>query len=132
FSCYIFLQLCSYSLEEWLEDIQVDRDRNQMRLWFEQMVDAVSYIHEKSMDGKGVIRRDLKPSNIMFDKEGRIRICDFGIISEFCQVDETHTHTENIGTRLYQAPEQVFWCYSHKVDVFALGLIYAELCVPMN
>ncbi|GMT09376.1 hypothetical protein PFISCL1PPCAC_673, partial [Pristionchus fissidentatus] len=132
FFVYIQMKLCTHSLEEWLNDNQVDRDRKQMKLWFVQMVEAVAYIHEKKVDDKGVIHRDLKPSNIMFDREGRIQIGDFGIVSKFGQVDETHTHTQNIGTWLYQAPEQRYWLYSNKVDVFALGLIYAEMSVPMT
>ncbi|GMT16219.1 hypothetical protein PFISCL1PPCAC_7516 [Pristionchus fissidentatus] len=46
--------------------------------------------------------------------------------------EEERTHTCGVGTYLYMASEQKFWRYSSKVDVFALGLITAELWVPMT
>ncbi|GMT09385.1 hypothetical protein PFISCL1PPCAC_682, partial [Pristionchus fissidentatus] len=123
------VKLCSHSLEDWLESNRKDRDFDQIKSWFIQIVEAVAYIHERN-----VIHRDLKPSNILFDINGQIRVCDLGIASELGKVDETQTRTCDIGTLLYQSPEQnqKFWMYSFKVAVFTLGLIYAELCVSMS
>ncbi|GMT25532.1 hypothetical protein PFISCL1PPCAC_16829, partial [Pristionchus fissidentatus] len=71
---YIQMQLCIYSLEDFLRDkLQKPRDHHRMRIIFTQLMEAVAYIH-----GKGVIHRDLKPSNILFDEDDKIRVCDLG------------------------------------------------------
>ncbi|GMT09687.1 hypothetical protein PFISCL1PPCAC_984, partial [Pristionchus fissidentatus] len=117
----------THSLADWLKENQQTRDLTQMKSWFKQIVEAVAYIHDK-----GFIHRDLKPSNILFETSYRIRVCDLGIASELGPIDMTRTRTFDSGTQLYQSPEQMSCCYSYKVDVFTLGLIYAELCVPMT
>ena len=55
--------------------------------------DALQYAHEK-----GVVHRDIKPENLLLDKEGRLKIADFGIASI---VGST---VENAGTPPYMAP----------------------------
>jgi len=54
----------------------------------------------------GVIHRDLKPHNIMLDKEGNVRIMDFGIARTFKKTGMTDTGVI-IGTPEYMSPEQV-------------------------
>ena len=40
----------------------------------EQVVEGIEYLHKKN-----IVHRDLKPSNLMFDKDGTVKIIDFGI-----------------------------------------------------
>ncbi|GMT26253.1 hypothetical protein PFISCL1PPCAC_17550, partial [Pristionchus fissidentatus] len=131
FFLYIQMKLCKGSLEDWLRDNQEHpRDPQRIDMIFKQIVEAIAYIHDT-----GVFHRDLKPSNILFDDNDRIRVCDLGIASEFEILEGqeiTATRTANIGTPLYSSPEQRYWRYSSKVDVFALGLILVELCVRMT
>ncbi|GMT25701.1 hypothetical protein PFISCL1PPCAC_16998, partial [Pristionchus fissidentatus] len=99
---YIQMQHCNHSLEDWLrENEQQPRNQERMRDLFKQLVEAVAYIHSK-----GVIHRDLKPRNILFDDVNRIRVCDLGISTEIAistiegeEVSETRTI---IGTPLYK------------------------------
>ncbi|GMT10111.1 hypothetical protein PFISCL1PPCAC_1408, partial [Pristionchus fissidentatus] len=128
---HILMQLCKHSLAYWLmENYQQPRDQQRMRYLFKQLVDAVAYIHRKE-----VIHRDLKPSNILFDEVDRIRVCDLGLatnaISSIDGEEITGTRTV-IGTPLYKSPEQSYNRYTSKVDVFSIGLIYAEMSVKMK
>ncbi|GMT02326.1 hypothetical protein PENTCL1PPCAC_24500, partial [Pristionchus entomophagus] len=127
---YIQMELCNYSLADWIKKQDATpRDILRMHMWFRQIVSAVAYIHEK-----GFIHRDLKPSNILFDRANSPKICDLGITTELTHLDGqeiTNTYT-NIGSALYMAPEQRIWRYTSKVDVFALGLILAEMCMIMT
>ncbi|GMT16220.1 hypothetical protein PFISCL1PPCAC_7517 [Pristionchus fissidentatus] len=125
---YIQMQLCSESLEDWLEKNTAIREMNKMKSWLKQLVEAVNYIHAKK-----IMHRDLKPSNILLYGEDQLKICDLGTATEILFVDGTEaTQTRTtIGTELYKSPEQKTWMYRSKVDVFTLGLIFAELCVPM-
>ncbi|GMS86360.1 hypothetical protein PENTCL1PPCAC_8535 [Pristionchus entomophagus] len=127
---YIQMELCDSSLAEWLISNK-ERDLIKIKMWFKQIVLAVAYIHEK-----GKIHRDLKPSNILISNEGRLKICDLGIVAECVfengqERDKSRTYGQ--WTPMYMAPEQMSWIgYKSKVDIFALGLILVELCVVMT
>ena len=143
---YMELELCrKESLRDWLDkNKNINRYEEDKVRFFIQMLQGVSYIHEK-----GVIHRDLKPSNILFAIEGVgtwIKIGDFGLATahqnrsilpdlKALQLESSNpeqakssTHTMEVGTRLYMSPEQKDnGKYNHKVDIWALGLIFIEL-----
>ncbi|GMS86298.1 hypothetical protein PENTCL1PPCAC_8473 [Pristionchus entomophagus] len=129
---YIQMQLCNYSLREWLTENQLHTSRpiQRMKYWFKQMVSAVAYIHMKQ-----IIHRDLKPENVLFFEEegfeGVLKICDLGIATERKndQSNTVFTRT-SAGTKYYMSPEQSrgYEVYGSKTDVFTLGLILTEMC----
>ncbi|XP_055612994.1 eukaryotic translation initiation factor 2-alpha kinase-like [Uranotaenia lowii] len=144
---YIQMQLCQkQSLKEWLtlNDLSVRQDS--IIPIFEQIVDAVEYVHLK-----GLIHRDLKPSNIFFSLDGRVKIGDFGLVTDSSdlaydsennlppgvilggQVAAKERHTRQVGTHLYMSPEQQKGLlYDYKVDIYSLGLILFELLVSFG
>ncbi|MCA9264082.1 MAG: protein kinase, partial [Planctomycetales bacterium] len=97
---------------------------------------AVQSAHEH-----GVIHRDLKPRNILFDRSGAVKVTDFGLAkwtTESAQAEQASSHHieqtqtgQLIGTPSYMAPEQAQGL-SHQVtartDVYALGaVLYAAV-----
>lgn len=76
---------------------------------------------------EGVVHRDLKPQNIMFDRMGRVAVMDFGIARSVEAGGMTQTGML-VGTPDYMSPEQVM---GERVDVrsdlFAVGVILYEL-----
>lgn len=116
----IFIQMqfcCNGNLEDWLETTDMQRRDGRSELIWNQIAAAVQYIH-----GKGLIHRDLKPQNIFFETEDKIRIGDFGLVTER---QESMTIA---GTPLYMAPEMFRECgYNYKVDVYSAGMILFEL-----
>src|SRR5579864_8389732 len=76
---------------------------------------------------EGVIHRDLKPQNIMRDRQGRIVVMDFGLARSL--VSERMTQTgAMVGTMEYMSPEQAMGGdLDGRSDLFTVGLIFFEL-----
>ena len=83
--------------------------------WALQLCDVLAYLH--SHDPIPVIFRDLKPSNIMVDPHGRIRLIDFNIAKSF----QGNVKGTMIGTEGYSPPEQYRGMSSPAGDIYAAG-----------
>ena len=75
----------------------------------------------------GVVHRDLKPGNIMIDKEGNARIMDFGIARSIAEKGITGTGIM-IGTPEYMSPEQAEGKEAdRRTDIYSFGVILFEM-----
>jgi serine/threonine protein kinase/Tfp pilus assembly protein PilF len=87
-----------------------------------QICDGLTEAHKS-----GVVHRDLKPSNIMIDKEGDVRIMDFGIARSLEAKGITGAGVM-IGTPEYMSPEQVEGKeIDPRSDIYSLGVILYEM-----
>ena len=71
----------------------------------------------------GVVHRDVKPSNLLLDNEGKLWVADFGLASTAREADLTMTG-DLIGTLRYMSPEQIRGeraVVDHRTDVYSLG-----------
>src|SRR5215469_13084307 len=96
-------------------------------LLFAPLVQAVAYIHRR-----GVIHRDLKPTNILLDsQDGQIyvRLIDFGIASLQGQAASAPLTTagNEVGTVAYMAPERLSGVAAPSNDIFSLGVILYQM-----
>src|SRR5207245_1838401 len=75
----------------------------------------------------GVVHRDLKPQNIMVDKDGRVYVMDFGVARSLETPGMTQTGAL-MGTPEYMSPEQAKGMKADaRSDLFSLGIIFYEM-----
>ena len=79
----------------------------------------------EAVHSSNMIHRDLKPENILIDKEGHIKLTDFGIACIVDVENQTQSKTSGVGTLKFMAPEllQERTDYTNKVDVYSFGVV---------
>jgi eukaryotic-like serine/threonine-protein kinase len=81
----------------------------------------------KAAHERGVVHRDVKPANIMLNREGRVRITDFGLASVEGGVELTRPQTV-LGTPAYMSPEQVRGERTDgRTDIWSFGCTLFEM-----
>jgi len=100
-----------------------------------QICDALQYAHDA-----GVVHRDIKPENILLDRQGRVKVADFGL-AKLVGADETDparltmdapgfTEIGHVmGTPQYMAPEQIQHPgdVDHRADIYSLGVVFYQM-----
>ena len=126
--CWICMELMDSSLDKFyhfiFDDLHESIPENIIGKITVATVSALNYLKEKLK----IMHRDVKPSNILLDKSGAIKLCDFGISG---QLVDSIAKTRDAGCRPYMAPERIdpqrAKGYDVRSDVWSLGISLIEL-----
>ncbi|MGE3620367.1 MAG: PASTA domain-containing protein, partial [Acidimicrobiia bacterium] len=76
---------------------------------------------------RGFVHRDVKPANLLFGDDGRLRVADFGLARALAEAAWTEPQGAVLGTARYASPEQARGeAVDGRADVYALGLVLIE------
>lgn len=112
--------------QEWCQEPE-SLPRDHVRLvagWIAELAEALAEAHLA-----GVLHRDVKPANLLLDRDGRVRLVDFGLASIRDRVGLSRTG-EMSGTPFYMCPEQVkqgSFSRDGRCDVYSLGATLYQL-----
>lgn len=84
--------------------------------WLIDICDILSYLH--NLDPP-IIFKDIKPGNIMLDRDGNLKLIDFGISKKFV---EGNGQTSTLGSEGFAAPEQYKGYVDIRSDIYSLGV----------
>lgn len=85
---------------------------------------ALAHAHQR-----GLVHRDVKPANLLFDEDGRLRLADFGLARALAEASWTEPTGLAVGTARYASPEQALGRrLDGRSDVYSLALVLVE-CV---
>uniref|UniRef100_A0A673FNX6 Eukaryotic translation initiation factor 2-alpha kinase-like n=1 Tax=Sinocyclocheilus rhinocerous TaxID=307959 RepID=A0A673FNX6_9TELE len=126
---YLFIQMefCEGgTLTGWIQarnDMEKHRTTVEIHKIFYEIITGVEYIHANKL-----IHRDLKPDNILFGADGKVKIGDFGLVAAQTDQNGDPIERSNKGTTTYMSPEQKNKKnYDEKTDIFPLGLVWFEM-----
>ena len=129
-----------YLLMEFVDGVNLRQLIQSRRLSPDEALEIITPVCEalQAAHDRGIVHRDVKPENLLIDRNGTVKIADFGIarmmdepVSEgIPEVTPDHpaVHTLAVGTPDYAAPEQrVSAPCDHRVDIYSLGVVLYEM-----
>ena len=127
--CWICMEVMDTSTDQFYKFIYDCRDESIPESVIGKVtvatVKALNYLKEQLK----IIHRDVKPSNILLDRRGNIKLCDFGISG---QLVDSIAKTRDAGCRPYMAPERIdpqrAKGYDVRSDVWSLGTSVGLMC----
>ncbi|KAH3678211.1 hypothetical protein WICMUC_001640 [Wickerhamomyces mucosus] len=121
---YLVFEFLDLDLKKYMESIPAGANlgSDMVRGFMKQLVKGISYCHAHR-----ILHRDLKPQNLLIDKEGNLKVADFGLARGFGVPLRAYTH--EVVTLWYRAPEILLGGkqYSIGIDVWSIGCIFAEM-----
>jgi len=87
-----------------------------------QVAAALAYAH-----ARGLVHRDVKPANLLFDEHGIVRVADFGLAQALAAASLTEPSGAVVGTARYAAPEQASGdALDGRADLYSLAVVLVE------
>lgn len=100
---------------------EVDLLEEDIKIISKEILKGLEFLHSNQ-----IIHRDIKSNNIMFSKDGEIKIIDFGLSAKLNYLDEKKN--SNVGNDYYKSPELLAGdLYNNKTDIWSFGILVNEM-----
>ena len=135
---YLIFEYLDHDLKKYLEINGGPLSPPVVKSFLYQMLDGIAFCHAQR-----VLHRDLKPQNLLIDKNGIVKLADFGLARAYYLPIRTYTHEVilmflyniyikiiiKVVTLWYRAPEILLGqkVYSTPVDIWSIGCIFSEM-----
>lgn len=118
----LVFEFLDQDLKKYLDVCDSGLDPPILKSFLFQFLTGVAYCHHHR-----VLHRDLKPPNLLINREGQLKLADFGLARAFGIPVRSYTH--EVVTLWYRAPDVLMGSrkYSTPVDIWSVGCIFAEM-----
>ncbi|CAH0552589.1 unnamed protein product [Brassicogethes aeneus] len=119
---FLVFEYLDLDLKRYIDYTKKPIEKDLVKSYMKQLMEAMAYLHSHR-----ILHRDLKPQNLLVDKEGHVKLADFGLSRSFSLPTRTYTH--EVVTMWYRAPELLLGAkmYCTGIDIWSLGCIMVEI-----
>lgn len=124
---YLVMEFLDLDLKRYMDSVSARGDGlgpDIVKKFTYQLICGIYYCHAHR-----ILHRDLKPQNLLIDREGNLKLADFGLARAFGIPLRSYTH--EVVTLWYRAPEVLLGSrhYSTAIDMWSVGCIFAEMAL---
>jgi cyclin-dependent kinase 7 len=121
-SIFLIFEFMQTDLEAVVLDKSIPLSAADIKSYMRMLLLSVEVCHKQY-----ILHRDIKPGNLLIGADGTLKLADFGLAKQYGSPNARMTKT--VVTRWYRAPELLYGAerYGFGVDVWACGMIFAEL-----
>lgn len=118
----LVFEYCDQDLKKYFDSCNGEIDPDTVRSFMQQLLRGLSFCHSHN-----VLHRDLKPQNLLINKNGEFIIADFGLARAFGI--PVKCYSAEVVTLWYRPPDVLFGAkiYNTSIDQWSAGCIFAEL-----
>ena len=115
-------EFCDQDLKKYFDSYNGDLDPEIVKSFLFQLLKGLGFCHSRN-----VLHRDLKPQNLLINRNGELKLADFGLARTFGI--PARCYSAEVVTLWYRPPDVLFGAklYSTSIDMWSAGCIFTEL-----
>ncbi|KAJ0012283.1 hypothetical protein NQD34_013258 [Periophthalmus magnuspinnatus] len=120
----LVFEYCDQDLKKYFDSCNGDLDPETVKSFMYQLLKGLAFCHSRN-----VLHRDLKPQNLLINRNGELKLADFGLARAFGIPVRCYSMQRYVVTLWYRPPDVLFGAklYSTSIDMWSAGCIFAEL-----